>query len=59
METLMVDLNHKLFITRISYFGVIGTAMCWSLFIAIYSNNDRFLTPKINNTPIFRPQTFL
>lgn len=55
METLMVDLNHKLFITRISYFGVIGTAMCWSLFITIYSNNDRFLTPKIKKILLIFP----
>ncbi len=46
METLMADLPQKLLFIRISYLGVIGTAVFWSLFIMIYSNNDRLLTTK-------------
>ena len=47
LETLMVDLPQKLFMIRLSYVGVIGTAVFWSLFIIIFSNNDRMLTTKV------------
>lgn len=44
LETLMVDLPHKLYMIRLSYVGVIGTAVFWSLFIIIFSNNDKMLS---------------
>ena len=47
IETLMVDLTDKLYMIRISYIGVIGTAVFWSFFITVYSHNDRLLTPKV------------
>ena len=47
METLIVDLYYKLLMLRISYFGIIGTVVFWSLFITIYSNNDRLLTNTV------------
>lgn len=47
LETLLVDLPHKLIAIRFSYIGVIGTAVFWSLFIIIFSNNDRMLTTRV------------
>lgn len=47
MEILMADLAWKLFFIRVSYIGVIGTAVFWSAFIIIYSNNERLLSRKI------------
>ncbi len=47
METLMVDLPPKLVAIRFSYIGVIGTAVFWSFFILIFSNNDRLLTLRV------------
>ncbi|MDX2439004.1 MAG: histidine kinase N-terminal 7TM domain-containing protein, partial [Desulfobacterales bacterium] len=47
LETVMVDLPQKLFMIRFSYVGVIGTAVFWSFFIVIFSNNDRLLTTRV------------
>ncbi len=46
-QTLVADLDLKLFILRVSYLGVVGTAVFWSLFIVIYSNNERLLNNRV------------
>lgn len=55
LETLAADLPAKLLIIRISYFGIIGTAVFWSFFIVTYSNNDRLLTPRVKKTLLILP----
>nr|NJM04495.1 hypothetical protein [Desulfobacula sp.] len=46
-QTLVADLDLKLLIVRFSYLGVVGTAVFWSLFIVIYSNNEGLLNNRV------------